>query len=136
MAGFLSPLELEYIDGRNWKITAPFEYAVGAATSKLIITIPAGFITDFASIPRIFWNILPPTGKYGKAAVVHDLLYREPRLLVKGQWRPIVRKTADCILLEAMTVLGVDWFQKDIIYYGVRLGGWLTWWKYRTTKGV
>lgn len=36
------------------------------------IRIPAGFRTDLASVPRLFWALLPPDGVYEKAAVVHD----------------------------------------------------------------
>jgi len=39
------------------------------------ITVPAGFDTDYASIPRIFWPIYPPDGEYAPAAILHDFLY-------------------------------------------------------------
>jgi hypothetical protein len=35
--------------------------------------VPAGIITDGASVPQFFWVAFPPfTGKYRAAAVVHD----------------------------------------------------------------
>lgn len=37
-----------------------------------VIQIPDGFQTDLASVPRIFWSVLPPDGTYERAAVVHD----------------------------------------------------------------
>jgi len=37
--------------------------------------VPAGFVTDFASTPRALWSVIPPTGRYQLAAVVHDFLY-------------------------------------------------------------
>src|SRR5262245_55189884 len=39
------------------------------------VTVPVGFVTDFASIPRIFWSALPPDGRYTYPAIVHDYLY-------------------------------------------------------------
>jgi hypothetical protein len=39
------------------------------------ICIPAGYITDFASIPPILWSLFPPIGKYNRASLVHDYLY-------------------------------------------------------------
>lgn len=39
-----------------------------------VISIPAGYTTDFASTPRWLWWWLPPHGKYERAAVVHDWL--------------------------------------------------------------
>jgi hypothetical protein len=39
-----------------------------------VIHIPGGFETDLASVPRVFWALLPPQGAYEKAAVLHDHL--------------------------------------------------------------
>lgn len=109
---FLTPLKLEYLDGRNFKLIDQFTY-----TSKDYgtVTVPDGFITDFASIPEIFWNILPPTGKYGKAAVIHDWLYRNPYTQS--------RKLADQIFEDAMKDLGVNWLVRRTMYYVVRVFG-------------
>jgi hypothetical protein len=38
------------------------------------IVVPKGFESDGASVPKWFWNLYPPFGKYLPAAVVHDLL--------------------------------------------------------------
>jgi hypothetical protein len=86
------------------------------------IVVPAGFVTDLASIPQVLWNILPPIGKYDKAAVVHDFLY---------QRNGVTRLTADDVLLEGMNVCNVPGWKKYSIYSGVRVGGWVTWNKYR-----
>jgi len=116
-ARFLRPLDLEYLDGRAWRLLTPFTF--GSMTLERTIELPAGFETDFASIPRPLWNWLPPTGRYGKAAVIHDYLYRTPFYATRQQ--------ADLVLLEAMTELGVGWWTRQIIYYGVRLGGRRAW---------
>ena len=36
--------------------------------------VPPGFVTDGASVPRLLWWLFPPTGRYFKAAAVHDWL--------------------------------------------------------------
>jgi hypothetical protein len=38
--------------------------------------IPAGFIFDGASIPRLFWNMLSPSGYLFLAGLVHDFIYK------------------------------------------------------------
>ena len=124
---FTTPLEIEYEDGRTWKVTQEFDYALSwcptpnvADKTEPIIRVPAGFVTDFASIPRAFWTILPPTGKYGKAAVVHDFLY------VKGGILPPDRFTkndADRIFYEAMGVLGVNQFVRWTMWKAVSAFG-------------
>lgn len=99
-----------------WKLTHYFRYV----SSLGIITVPTGFITDGTSIPRCFWNILGPHGPYLPAAVVHDYLY--------SPWSkshfPCDRYTADWLFKEAMWNLGIGWPTREIIYRGVRLGGW------------
>ena len=97
-----------------------FGYGVGGEDSQDQITVPVGFETDFASVPRPFWAILPKWGKYGNAAVIHDWLYWE-------QGRP--RPAADAVLLEGMVVLGVSAVVRQTIYTAVRLFGWLAWYR-------
>jgi hypothetical protein len=109
---FQTPLKVEVLDdGHNYKLVEAFQYDSSLST----ISVPAGFITDFASVPKLFWNILPPTGKYGKAAVVHDYLYR-----TYGYSSKIV---ADAIFLEAMTALGTPKWQRYVMYLAVHLFG-------------
>ena len=101
MSSFTTPLELEYVDGRTWRLTAEFDFA--SEVLERIVRVPVGFVTDFASTPRWSWPFLPPTGAYGKAAVVHDDLYQHPEMVA-----PIVtRIQADCTLLEGMRALQV-----------------------------
>jgi hypothetical protein len=87
------------------------------------ITIPTGFLTDGASIPRIFWNILSPFGDYFAAALVHDYLYSPA-----NHW--FTRAESDQIFLEAMTLARVPWLRRHTIHKAVRLGGW------RSFKGL
>lgn len=39
-------------------------------------TIPEGFISDGASVPRIFWSVFPPVRDYFNEAVYHDYLLK------------------------------------------------------------
>lgn len=118
---FSPHLDLEYIDGTRWKLTEAFSYKTNAGDT---ILVPAGFVTDFASVPKfMFWR--RNTGSYGKAAVIHDSLY---------QFNGVTRSRADAIFLEAMTNSGVGWFTRHSFYLGVRLGGWKPWNAYRSQE--
>jgi hypothetical protein len=44
-------------------------------TKQKKVDVPVGFVTDFASVPKMFWSILPPSGTYTQAAIVHDFMY-------------------------------------------------------------
>ena len=105
-------------DGKTWVILRPFSYDVGKIGSGNKVNVKTGFMTDFASIPRLLWIFLPCWGKYGNAAVIHDWLYW-------AQERP--RKEADGIMLEGMGVLKVPFWQKYPIYIAVRTFGQMAW---------
>ena len=125
-SSFITPLDVEFLDGKTWRLAAPFEFM--SEVTESVIDIPDGFLTDFASIPRGLWNVLPPVGAYGKAAVVHDWLYKTR----KATTHLVTRAEADAVLKEGMEVLGVGWFTRLAIYAGVRLGGWAAWNRHRT----
>lgn len=105
-------------DGRRWRLHRSFTYHVGSKYNKNIISVPAGFVTDFASIPWIFWTFLPYWGKYGKAAVIHDYLY---------QTHKVSRHMADLIFYEAMVVGKTPKWKARIMYLAVRCWGRLVW---------
>lgn len=89
------------------------------------IIIPKGYITDFASIPRIFWVIFPPHFySYRKASIIHDYLYTEKELT-------ITRKEADKEF-KLLLKQNQAWFITQFIFYTyVRLFGWIKWKKYK-----
>jgi hypothetical protein len=105
-------------DGRTWVTRKEFGYDVGEEGSGDSIDVPIGFMTDFASVPRPLWAILPRWGKYGNAAVIHDYCYWD-------QSRS--RLESDRIFREAMEVLKVPRWQIRAMYCSVRLGGGMAW---------
>lgn len=117
MKPFPDRLILEDAGTRNgsrlFSLVQQFRYRSSYGT----ITVPAGFITDGASIPRCFWNILAPFGEYFEAAIIHDFLYTEAN-------RRFTRSQVDLIFKEAMFNVGIGWFTRGLIYRAVRLGGW------------
>ena len=42
------------------------------------ITVPSGFVTDLASVPRAMWWLIAPFD-VARAAIIHDLLYKSIR---------------------------------------------------------
>ena len=122
MSQFTTELVVKQISKKKWKLIEGFEYHIGSYPSKEIIKVPAGFVTDFASVPRIFWRILPPLGPYKAAALIHDYLY------YTGLYNKV---RSDEIFLEAMKVLNVKIWKRTIMFYSVLLFGWLAWYKNR-----
>jgi hypothetical protein len=74
MLQFLSPVVVSpFGDGDNWRLVEKLDYQIYETPSTIILK--PGFVTDFASIPRPFWSLLPTWGQYGPASIVHDFLY-------------------------------------------------------------
>lgn len=82
------------------------------------VRVPVGFVTDFASIPRVFWSALRPDGLYAYAAVIHDYLYWE-QFFTRAQSDSILKACMEDFKIDAATVWAV--------YNGVRLGGESAW---------
>ena len=104
-------------DGRSWETTQPLAYRIEDPVipfAEQVVRVPAGFRTDFASVPRALWSVVPPWGRYGPAAIVHDWLYAT---------HETSRPLADSVFLEAMTSLRVAWWRRWAMWGAVRLFG-------------
>ncbi len=102
-----------------WVVTRGFVYHHGEVGSNRITYVPEGYLTDIASVPRIFWSLVPPDGGYGQAAVLHDYLCEYLQYWVAGEIRHITRKETDDVLMEAMIALGVPSWKRSMIYRAV-----------------
>lgn len=87
-----------------------------------VLTIPAGFKSDGASVPRFFWRIVFPPGdaKALRAAFAHDYIYRTH----PPGW---TRKEADRLFLDLLIADGVPWISAQTAFGGVRLFGGSSW---------
>lgn len=115
MSKFLTELQVENAtewDDGTWRLTAPLVYQSDVAGKTF--TVPAGFVTNFASVPRAPVIFMLAGGKANEAAALHDALYT-------FHWVP--RSMADAVLREASAVTGVPWFTRQVMWLGVRLFG-------------
>lgn len=125
MAGyFCSTLDLRLRGYKKWWTLAPLVYVSGVAKQR--ITVPAEFITDLASVPRLPLAYMIAGDRAPGPATVHDYLYQLP------SWED--RPLADAILLEAMAcdqpALGFEPENpaiRRLMWAGVRAGGWAPW---------
>jgi hypothetical protein len=111
---FVSGPVLTYVGAGQYKTVGPTEY-VG---ERDIIHIPSDFPTDLASVPRIFWALLPPHGAYERAAVLHDAFCV---WLAKGT-SPVSARDADAIFRRVMREAGVGFVGRWVLWTGVRYG--------------
>lgn len=117
---------IPYKSNKNyWITTRDFRYYVGELNSEDYIDVPSGTKTDFASVPRIFWSILPPDGVYTQAAVLHDYMYKT---------RIRSKEEADKIFYESMGVLGVKDWKRKVMLVSLQAFGFIAWNKNKNEK--
>ncbi len=101
-------------DGRTTVVVIqPFGY-INERTGRTI-WVPAGYLTDFASIPRVGRWLIPPFGRHAIAAVVHDWLY--------SIGEPGRRGEADDIFRDALQELGVGVARRNVMHGAVTAFG-------------
>ena len=104
--------------GRRFTVIEEFVVLLNIDTIGVVVKVPADFDTDLASVPRILWSWMPPTGRYLRAAIVHDYLYRTATM---------PRKQADKVFHALMRRFGVGPVRARLMYWGVRIGGRGAW---------
>jgi hypothetical protein len=79
------------------------------------VLIPKGFVTDGASVPRMFWGFFPPVLDYFGASILHDYL-----LSISVDW-----KEAENAFKKALEADGVGAVRLWIMLNAVRLNGFI-----------
>jgi hypothetical protein len=108
---FIGDVDVKLLPSGFWRLDHSIMYVSGRGG----IRVPHGFVTDFASVPKLLWFIFPPTDpRYAEAAVLHDRLYEH---------HIMSRKDADGVLFEAARATGCTLWRAWCLWLGVRLGG-------------
>ena len=152
MGQFNKLLDATYHPPRKWVLNSSLSYdcdelteedieilkSVGVkVTKKGKVTVPKGFVTDMASVPRLCWAFIAPFD-VARAAVIHDLLYknirqyrwtwreddiREPKLELEKIYQ--AKQISDKIFLCAMndSEPQVPSYKKNPAYWAVKVFG-------------
>lgn len=116
MAQFLTELNARLKDDdKIWVLDSPLIYQSDILGK---IEVPAGFETDFSSVPRVPIAYMLFGGKAHRESVIHDFCYRLDSFPVSTY------SQANNVFLEAMKVRGKGFFVRHAMYYGVVAGGW------------
>ena len=116
-AQFLNLLRAEKLDG-TWRLVRALRYQSSVAGARIIV--PEGFVTDFASVPRLPLIYLLAGNTAHSAAVVHDYLYQYH---LPG----IDRSQADAVFYEAMRASGESRWRAWTMWSAVRMFGGSLW---------
>lgn len=101
------------LDDVSWRLNELLVYEGDQQT----FTVPVGFVTDFASVPRIFVWLVPAYGAYTKAAILHDHLCRDA---------PVRRRDADGIFRRCLREAEVPFIRRWLMWAAVRAGAWFS----------
>jgi hypothetical protein len=149
MAGFNGLLQAEFHPPRYWKLTKELSFnspelsideiqllqKIGVSCSgDGTITVPVGFETNLASVPRILWSVMAPWD-VARAAVIHDRLYwhcvecyslmiRRNSTELLEVWKP-ARAISDKVFLLAMQAAEppISRWKAKAAYRAVRIFG-------------
>lgn len=100
-------LVVEQLDATFWRLREPVVYQGARETFE----VPAGFRTDFASVPRLVVWLLPRYGVYTRAAILHDYLVENAA---------VSRADADGLFRRSMRELGVSAPRRWMMWAAVR----------------
>ncbi len=106
------PSLIPFDDGEYWVLGSELVFTIRETGQRIVV--PRGFVTDFASVPRIFWTFFPKHGEYTRAAIVHDFLYWQQQC---------TREQADELFDIVMADSDVDTTSRYTIYAAVRVWG-------------
>lgn len=82
------------------------------------ITVPTGFVTDLASVPRAMWWAIAPFD-VARAAIIHDLLYKNIR---QYRWKKKDKEDKD--LIKAAKVAADKVFLLGMKDADPKVAGW------------
>jgi hypothetical protein len=116
MKQFKGDVILEELGNDSWRLQDDFSYE----DDHIKVIIKSDFITDGASIPKLFWSIVgnPLENDLLKPAIIHDGLYTLMQLK---------RLECDKLLREMLLFNGTSKVKSYLIYYIVRLFGGSHW---------
>lgn len=108
------PLVVELCDdSRQWRLVEPLSWR---DPDGVLREVPAGFVSDFASVPRLMRPFALDDAATAKAAVFHDYAYR---VALPG------RRWADDLFYHQLRGNGVPVLFAWCYWLGVRLFGWI-----------
>jgi hypothetical protein len=118
---FLSECCIKAYKGYNYLLCCDLKFSV----DNCEYTIPTGFKTDLASIPRPIWPIISPAySKLIRPAIIHDWNYSTSKNLY-------TRKQCDQIFYQMLIDEGLNRPTAWLIYYAVRSFAGVNYYKIR-----
>lgn len=121
-----NPATRQVLEGDAWELLEPFWFSwAGDGHPMIHETVPCGFITDGLSIPRFYRWRFSASGKGFRAAICHDYLYRTAT---------VPRDVCDRVFRDGLEHCGVNVWERNVMYYTLRIGGGVAYGKSRRQR--
>jgi hypothetical protein len=117
-------VKVEELGHGRWSLLEALNYQ----GERDLFKVPAGFVTDFASVPGLFTWLVPRYGRFTKAAILHDFLCDEAK---EGRF---IRSQADGIFRRVMRELCVGFIRRWVTTGAVKECGLSGVWPAQTRK--
>ena len=120
---------LRKISYNEFEVARKFVWYLDYNKKNTYIIVPEWFITNLGTIPRLMLFFFSPT-KF-LAYILHDYLYSKEGVIIYHRPKeddyhvPYTRKDADKIMREAIKVEGGLLLERNLIYWWVRIWGFL-----------
>ncbi|MCP1500645.1 hypothetical protein J2Y86_005352 [Pseudomonas migulae] len=116
---FRSDLIVKAVNGSAlWDLVRPLFFVTANGRP---VTVPAGYRTDLASVPRPVWWLVPRDDELARRpAVVHDYIYT-------NLTRKFTKAEADLVFYDALLEEGMPKPLAWLMYTAVRIGGRGNW---------
>lgn len=141
------PLALEKLGEDKWRLLKNWMYLT---RSGMVLLVPAGFVCDLASIPRIAWQFVGSPADSAEAAVLHDYVYAKgPDIYAEVDGlldyldivgnpssihnQGVLREWADSMYYNALRDMGKGRVNAKAQFRAVRWWGWWPWYEHRIT---
>ncbi|GAB3803397.1 DUF1353 domain-containing protein [Spirosoma humi] len=103
----MTPILVTYLEDNvksdRWRLERSITYETNSGK----VTVPRGYVTDFASVPMLLWGIFPPIGKSNRATILHDWWY-DNRLFEETLGAKEARRLADLELYHRLQEIEPD----------------------------
>ncbi len=127
------------MEPRRWEVMEDWCYPLRKDGQIINLVVPKGFDFDGASIPRLFWFFLSPTGLLLIPGLIHDYAYRYDQLWhldANGKIRAFLAppKNRKCYWDKLFYEIGRQvngfWLLDALAWVAVVCGGCFTWGKH------
>lgn len=103
----------------EYVLAKPYHCSYLVDGEKRTLTVPAGMMTDLASVPRIGRFFVGRVGPHLEASIVHDYLFVAWQLLDRPKARKADFHFSNKVMMAGMKAGGVSWLKRQIIYAAV-----------------